>query len=449
MTMTQSTHNQQNIERMLQTIGARSADELFAPLGSQRMAEAKFDLPPAADQINLAREIRELAGRNRPAGGRISFLGAGSYDHYTPPAVDALAGQSAFVTAYTPYQAEASQGSLQAFFEYQSLVCDLTGMDVANSSLYEGGSALAEALLMAMDITGKDKVILPANVHPEYRQVVATYLQHRPNDLLALEAPDGRVNPTKLEEAINGETAAVVIQQPNFFGCVGPLSQIAETVRKHPKTLLIVVADPISLGLLTRPGQLGVDIVVGEGQSLGMPMGLGGPYLGFLACRQEYLRRIPGRLVGQTVDADGRRAFCLTLQTREQHIRRERAASNVCTNEGLLAIRAAVYLSIMGKQGIRQVADLCFQKAQYLHRRIAELDAFETPFGQPVFKEFVVRCRKAGVEKVLAAAKEHDILAGVPLGRWYPNLTDCLLVAVTEKRTRDEMNRFVEVLSTL
>jgi len=392
----------------------------------------------------LLAHLESLARRNRTTEQMICFLGGGAYDHFVPTVVDALAAQGEFVTAYTPYQAEASQGSLQAFYEFQTMLCQLTGMDLANASLYELASATAEAALMAHAVTGRRRVVLAGTVNPETVRVLRTYTQFLAYDVLVTAGAGGPTSLEELARVVDSGTAAVVVQSPNFFGCIEPLPKMAELAHAAG-ALLIVCVDPISCGLLRSPGACGADIVVGEGQPLGIPLSYGGPYLGLLAARQAFLRKMPGRLIGVTQDAAGNRGYCLVLQTREQHIRRERATSNVCTNQGLLALRACVYLAAMGRGGIRRVASLCLDKAHYAARRIAALDGFELRFDAPFFKEFVVGTTR-GVEGVLARCHECGILAGLPLGRWFPDLDDCFLVAVTEKRTRTEIDRLVDCL---
>lgn len=431
---------------MAATIGIESIDALFEGIPADLRLENPLDIPPAMNEIELLDHIGELGGKNQHGSRRIGFLGAGSYDHFIPTVVDDLADQSEFVTAYTPYQAEASQGALQAFYEFQTLVCQLTGMDVANASLYEMATALTEAVLMARNLTGKRRVVMPTAIHPDAQAVLKTYLRELPLDLVPVTASSGRTDLDDLAGAVTDDTAAVVVQSPNFFGCIEPLDRIAPLAQEKG-ALLIVSVDPISCGLLQPPGAFGADIVVGEGQPLGIPMSLGGPYLGLMACKREYLRKMPGRLVGQTTDEAGRRAFCLTLQTREQHIRRERATSNVCTNQGLLALRAAIYLAAMGKRGLAKVASLCLDKAHYAAERIDALDGFELRFRAPFFKEFAVRTTK-DVGAVLEHCRQRNILAGAALGRWHKDLSDCLLIAVTEKRTRQEIDALVDALDS-
>ena len=431
---------------MLEAIGARSVTELFDMIPAELRLNRLLDLPPAMGELELTDHVQRLAARNHAACCTASFLGAGCYDHFVPALVDFVASRSEFYTAYTPYQPEASQGSLQAMFEYQTLVTQLTGMDVSNASLYDGGSAVAEAVLMAIHSTRRTgRVVVARSVHPEYRQVLGTYMAHQNVELVTVGAPEGTVNPNDLAAQLTPQTACVLIQHPNFFGCLEDMDALADVVHKAG-ALLIVSVDPISLGLLKRPGQYGADIVVAEGQPLGIPMSFGGPYLGIMACREEFVRRMPGRLVGQTVDRRGRRCWVLTLQTREQHIRREKATSNICSNQGLMALRATVYLSAMGPQGMRQVAELCLQKAHYAADRLGAGPG-QMAFSRPTFKEFVLRLPNRNVDDVIAAALRQNILAGVPLGKWYPDLADCLLVSVTEKRTKDEIDRLASVLT--
>ncbi len=428
-------------QAMLEAVGVASLDELFAMVPAELRLDRPLDLPAAMGEMELTAHVSELAGRNTAAGQALCFLGGGSYDHFIPAVVDFVAARSEFYTSYTPYQPEASQGNLQALFEYQTLITQLTGMDVSNSSLYDGGSAAAEAVLMALDATRRSgRVIVAESLHPEYRQILATYLANLDTELITVATPEGTVSPEQLEAAVNDQTACILIQHPNFFGCLEGVEAAAAIAHKAG-ALLIVAADPISLGLLKRPGDYGADCVVAEGQPLGNPMAFGGPYLGVMACREEFVRRMPGRLVGQTVDRRGKRCWVLTLQTREQHIRREKATSNICTNQGLIALRTAVYLAAMGPAGMREVAELCLQKARYAARRLTAGSSLSLAFDRPAFKEFVLRVSDRPVEQLLEAARAEGIFAGVPLGRWYPELADCLLVAVTEKRTKAEIDR--------
>jgi glycine dehydrogenase subunit 1 len=431
---------------MLDAIGAASIEELFAMIPAELRLKGDLCLLPALGEMELSAHFAQLAGQNLSAACAPCFIGAGAYDHFIPAAIDAIASRGEFYTSYTPYQAEAAQGNLQALFEYQTLITQLTGMDVSNSSLYDGGTAAAEAVLMSLDVTRRGgRVVVAESLHPEYRQILKTYLANFPTEIITVGARDGTVAPADLEQAVNAETACVLVQHPNFFGCLEEVESLAEIAHKTG-SLLIVAVDPISLGLLKRPGQYGADICVAEGQSLGNPLSYGGPYLGIIACRERFVRRMPGRLVGQTVDRRGRRCWALTLQTREQHIRREKATSNICTNQALFALRAAIYLALMGPQGMKDVAKLCLQKANYALDRLTAGGKLTKVFNRPIFKEFTVRATDGNVEKLLEAAQKENILAGVPLGRWHPHLSDCLLVAVTEKRTKEEIDRLVKII---
>ncbi len=431
---------------MLASIGAASIDELFAMVPAELRLGRPLDVPPALGELALTSHLGDLAAKNDAAGSGVCFLGGGSYDHFVPAVVDFIASRSEFVTSYTPYQPEVSQGNLQAMFEYQTLIAQLTGLDYSNSSLYDGGSAVAEAVLMAMSVNRRPgRVLIAASVHPDYRQILATYLANLDVELVVLQTPGGTLDPETLRTAIDDRTACLLLQQPNFFGCVEKMEVLAKIVHDAGASLVTSV-DPISLGLLKRPGDAGADIVVAEGQSLGTPMSFGGPYLGILACREKFLRRMPGRLVGQTVDRSGRRCWVLTLQTREQHIRRDKATSNICTNQALLAVRAAIYLSTMGPTGLAEVANLCLQKAHYAAEQLTKSGRLTLAFPQPMFKEFVVRATDGRVDDLLAKAQAAGIFAGLPLGRWYPELDDCLLVAVTEKRTKEEIDKLVSIV---
>ncbi|HJZ53833.1 MAG TPA: aminomethyl-transferring glycine dehydrogenase subunit GcvPA, partial [Gemmataceae bacterium] len=377
--------------------------------------------------------------KNTSASDAACFLGGGAYDHFVPSVVDAVAGRGEFYTAYTPYQAEASQGTLQVIFEYQTLMCQLTGLDVANASLYEGGSAVAEAVLMALGSTGRTgEVLVAESVHPEYVQVVKTYVANLNCRVKTLPTPDGFLNPDDVKTAVNDQTVCVVAQSPNFFGHLEEMRAIGDAARKVG-ALFVAGFDPIGVGLLKRPGDYGADIAVAEGQGLGTPFMYGGPYLGILACREEYVRKIPGRLVGQTTDRNGKRCWVLTLQTREQHIRREKATSNICTNQGLLALRAAVYLTALGPQGLRETAELCLRKAHYAAEQLTKVPGMSLKFKTPFFKEFTLSV-SGDVPALLRLLREKGYHAGLPLGRWYPGFQDGLTVAVTEKRTKAEID---------
>jgi glycine dehydrogenase subunit 1 len=427
---------------MLEKIGVPSLDALFEMVPAAFQLQGPLQVPPALAEMELQQHMSELARKNIPTEGAVCFLGGGSYDHFIPSVVDAVASRSEYYTAYTPYQAEASQGSLQAFFEYQTLICELTGLDVSNASLYEGGSAVAESVLMAISIDpDRPKVLIADSVHPEYRLTLSTYLANIDKEIVTLPTPNGALDLAAVKNHVDEKTLCVIVQHPNFFGNLEDVDAIAKLC-KEKGVLFIVSFDGISVGLLKRPGQYGADIAVGEGQMLGTPMQYGGPYLGMMACREQFVRKIPGRIVGQTVDRNGKRCWVLTLQTREQHIRREKATSNICTNQGLFALRTAVYLAALGPQGLRETANLCLQKAHYLAHELCKIPGVSLRFKQPFFKEFTVQVPGDApklLEKLLAAGYH----GGLHLGRWYPALANCISIAVTEKRTRAEMDGFV------
>ena len=442
MRYTQTTDAQ--VKQMLDTIGVASVEDLFAPIPAKLRLKGELKLHPALDEVALLKDVRALAARNRTCSELTCFMGGGVYDHFIPTVVDALAGQTEFVTAYTPYQAEASQGVLQSFYEFQTMVCRLFGMEVANASLYEGASAAAEAVLMASTITRRQRVLLCEGLHPDTLAVLRTYGLERELDLVQVPRSAGVVDEAELKKLLDDQTAAVVVQSPNFFGCVERLDRIIPVIHEVG-ALAVVATDPIACGLLKSPGAFGADIVVGEGQGLGIPMGYGGPHLGLMATREKHLRKMPGRVVGMTTDREGRRSFCLALQTREQHIKREKATSNVCTNQGLMALRAAIYLAAVGRTGIAEVADQCFDKAHCAAKAIAALDGFSLRFEAPFFKEFVVRTTRK-VDQVLSHCRDKGVLAGLALKRFDADYEDCFMVAVTEQRTRADIDALVATL---
>ena len=446
--MTYVPHTEADRQAMLKVIGVRSMEELFADIPDSARNPV-LELPPPLSEMEILAELREMSEGNADLDHYACFLGAGAYNHFVPSIVDAVISRGEFYTAYTPYQPEISQGMLQAIYEYQSMVCELTGMEVANASHYDGATALAEAALMAFEISRrrKHKIIVAPDLHPEYRQVLRTYL--RGTDLLLTGDQDPQAGLEDLPALIDEDAACVLVQNPNFFGELLPtdgdsgLSGLAHAVHEAGG-LLVVAVDPISLGLFKPPGEYGADIMVGEGQSLGNPISFGGPYLGLFGCRDKYKRKMPGRLAGATVDTRGRRGFVLTLATREQHIRREKATSNICTNQALCALAAGVYLAVMGRRGLRQVAELCYHKAHYAARQIKELPGFEVQSEQ-FFTEFVVRCPQPPVE-INARLLERKIIGGYDLGRDYPHLADCMLLCVTEMNTREQIDRLVMAL---
>jgi glycine dehydrogenase subunit 1 len=435
---------------MMEAMGISSTEELFADIPETTRFRRALDLPRGMSELELQRHLTELAERNVTAGEYTCFLGAGAYDHFSPTLIHDLIMRGEFYTAYTPYQAEISQGTLEAIYEFQTMICELTNMDVANASMYDGSTAVAEAALMALASSRgrRQKAIVASSVHPEYREVLETYAH--PVGLDIVEVPfgeEGTVDLEALEAALDDDTSSVIIQNPNFFG----LLENGEAVGKlleDSKAQFVVVCDPISLGLLEAPDTYGADIVVGEGQPMGNALSFGGPYVGFFAAREGLMRRMPGRIVGATVDHDGNRGFVLTMQTREQHIRRERATSNICTNEALNALAATIYMAYMGPKGLRDVARQSMLKAHYLFDGIADIDGFEPMFDAPFFKEFAFRS-ETPADEVLKKLEEKRILGGVSLGRFYPELDDAILSCVTEKRTRKEIDSFTAALEMM
>jgi glycine dehydrogenase subunit 1 len=433
-------------DEMLRAVGAAGIDDLLRPLRASVVEPTKpLDLPPALDEMSLRAHVSQLAAQNVTVRQKTCFLGAGAYDHFIPAVVDALANKAEFLTAYSPYQPEASQGALQAFFEFQTMLCQLTGMEVASVSLYDGAHALAEAAVMALNATGKQEVIVSAGVNPRYREVIRGRLAELPARYTEIPLKDGVVDTMELEDELEDDTAAIVVQSPNYLGHVERVETVTKFAHAN-ESLMIQAFNPLSLGVLKHPGEMDVDVAVAEGQPLGIPLSYGGPYLGLLASRMKYVRKVPGHIVGQTTDAAGRRAFCLTLQAREQHVRRDKANSNVSTNEGLLALRAAIYLAAMGPAGLREVAQLCHNKAAYLVAQLAARGVHRRFPDRPYFNEVLVRLAEP-VDAVIRRADDAGILAGVPVGEHYPQFADCLLVAVTERRTREEIDRLVDVLA--
>jgi glycine dehydrogenase subunit 1 len=435
----------QNQRAMLGVIGARGIEDLLVKIPPKARLSRPLSLPSALAETDLVRHLRALAGENGDADRYTCFLGAGAYDHYVPSPISHLISRGEFFTAYTPYQPEASQGTLRTIYEYQTMIAELTGMDVANASMYDGASSLAEAALMAQAVTGRAEIALAGSLHPLYRRVVATYAAGAGLRLRDVPVPEGVIDPAGIRKTIGARTAALVVQSPNFYGCLEDLAAAAELAHAAG-ALLVVVADPANLGVLEAPGHLGADLVVGEGQGLGVPLSFGGPYLGVFGAKQEFVRRMPGRLVGATVDLDGARGFVLTLQAREQHIRRAKATSNICTNVALCALMATIYMSILGKRGFRRAGELSLAKAHYAAERLSAVPGVSLRFAAPFFKEFTLRL-PASPERVVARLARQGILAGVPLKPFDRRLGDCLLVAVTEKRSREEIDTFADALA--
>ncbi len=441
-------HTEQEIEAMLERIGVQDIDALFADIPEAVRVEGGLNLEPALDEPRLMQHLTALSQENA-ATGMLSFLGAGMYRHHVPPAVDQLLQRSEFYTAYTPYQAELSQGTLQAIFEFQTIVCELFGVDVANASMYDGASATAEAVLMARRITRREQVVVSEGIHPEYLATVRTYLQGLGGDSTIVVAPlaaDGRTNWAGVSDVIGGKTAALIAGYPNFLGCVEDLGE-AKTIADQAGALLVTAtSEPYALSVLEAPGRLGADIAVGEGQALAVPPQFGGPGVGLFGTSQRFVRQMPGRLVGGTVDADGEPGYVLTLSTREQHIRREKATSNICTNHGLIALAMGIRTAMLGKQGFSRAGRRCLNAAHYLRDRVAEIDGVGVAYDTPVFNEQVLRFENETAAAVVARLSEQDILAGVDLGRFRPDWRHDLLLAVTELHTREDLDRLLSAL---
>lgn len=429
---------------MLERIGVSNFEELISNIPGELRFKQDFKLPEPLSEIEVAREIHDKTRCNQGISDAISFLGGGAYDHFIPAAVGHIVSRSEFYTAYTPYQPEVSQGTLQAIYEYQTMIAELMNMEVANASMYDGGSALAEASLMAVAETNRNKILISQAVHPHYRQVIRTYCHGQKIEIKLIELENGITNLADLASQIDNDTAAMIIQHPNFFGNLEEVFEISKLVHDRG-ALLITSNDPISLGILAPPGNYDADIGTGEGQCLGNSLNFGGPYLGILTSKFKLIRRMPGRIAGATVDRQGRRGFVLTFQTREQHIRRERATSNICTNQALNALAATVYLALMGKQGIQDVATLCLQNSHYLANQIQKLAGYKLTYSTPFFKEFVITTPVPASE-IIDQLILQNIYAGIDLSQFDYGLNNSLLVAVTEKRTREEMDLFVAAL---
>lgn len=429
---------------MLQTIGANSIDDLFTTIPAEYRLSADLKIPRQMGEQEIVEFFRKAADRN--ANGYASFLGAGAYHHYRPVVIDAMAQRGEFLTSYTPYQAEITQGTLQAIFEFQTMICELTGMEIANASMYDGSTGAAESVMMAARVTGRSHIVVANTVHPEYREVLKTYAQHQglPKQVVGYGA-DGRVDQKELEDAITDKTACVLIQSPNFFGVIEDVAAIAEMAHAKGALLVVSVAEALSLGIVRPPVE--ADIVSIEAQSFGVPVGYGGPYCGVLACKEKYIRQMPGRLTGATVDKQGRRGFVLTLSTREQHIRREKATSNICTNQALVALMTCIYLTIYGKVGLKELAEQNLAKAHYAARTLAATPGSELLFSSsPRFNEFVLSTREAP-DAMSARLLEHKIIGGLPLARWYPELRNASLWCATEQNSREQIDAAAGVLA--
>lgn len=430
-------------KELLDEIGISSFEELIDIIPSNLRVKDQIGIGLPLSEIEIERNSKALISKNKIASENLCFLGGGVYDHFIPKAVDAIAARSEFYTAYTPYQAEVSQGTLQYLYEFQTMICELSGMDVANASLYDGASALAEACSLAISSTRLSKIAISKTVNPKYSEVVETYLKNRDIEIIYIDSINGKTNLSQIESHIDG-LAGVVIQSPNYYGIIEDWIQAKEKLTKS-KALLIAVSDPVSLSIIKSPGDCGADIYAAEGQSLGNYMSYGGPYLGLLAVKNKLMRKMPGRIVGKTVDKDGKQGFVLTLQTREQHIRRENATSNICTNQGLMALRATIYMSLMGKSGLPALAKLCFDKAQYTASKLTELNNVELPYGTDFIKEFTIKINNSA-QKVKLNALSKSIFINTIDG----DETDSLLqICVTEKRTLKEISTLINFFTTV
>ena len=407
---------------MLSSIGLKSIDELFKDIPGE-LKPKSFNLPSGKSELEVLQYLQKLAEKNNNK--PISFLGAGFYDHFIPPAVEAITSRSEFYTSYTPYQPEVSQGMLQALYEYQTAISNLAGMEVANASLYDGGTALYEAAMMALRITKRKKIVVGEGVNPIYRKILSSYTKNLNLELAETTTSEGLAEREKIKNILDKDTACLILQNPNFFGCLDDFSDLVEFA--HNKGVLVIISVyPISLGIVKSPGEMGADIVVGEGQGLGLPLSFGGPYLGLITTLKKFVRQMPGRIVGETTDKKGKRGFVLTLQTREQHIRREKATSNICSNETLCALSALVYLSLLGKEGIKELANLCRDKTYYMLKSLSKI-GIKTKFSAPIFNEFVVEL-PLNADTIVKELFKKNIIAGFPLGRYYPEMKNCLLI---------------------
>ena len=443
-------HTERDIREMLETIGVQDVAQLFAGIPDDlQLGNKHLDLPAALSESEVISALRQIQMRNPDTEEISSFLGAGAYRHYSPAVVGSLIQRGEFSTSYTPYQAEVSQGTLQAIFEFQTMIAMLTGMDVVNASMYDGASALAEAILMANRINQQKEYLIASGVHPEYRQTAETYLRGTDNQLISVPySSDGRTDFEFIRANLSDRTSAVVLQSPNFFGIVEEYEQLSRELKEQNTLLIVVVAEPLSLGILKPPGERDADIVVGEAQSFGLPVSYGGPYVGFFATREKFIRQMPGRLAGETIDRKGRRSFVLTLSTREQFIRRERATSNICTNQGLCMLAVTIYLAVMGKQGLRELALLNLRKADYLKNKLSKVKGFSIRFNADTFNEIVLKCPRPATE-IRDALLEYKIIAGLPLGDHYQELADSLLICVTELNAVETIDRLAEKLRTV
>jgi glycine dehydrogenase subunit 1 len=434
-------HTQNEIKQMLDVIGLEKESDLFSSVPDE-LKVSKLDLDDGLDEFSTFNKFKKLAAKN--VTNKLMFMGGGYYDHIVPSAVDALSGRSEFYTAYTPYQAEASQGTLQVLYEYQSLICELTGMDVSNASMYDGATALAESALMAVRITKKNKILIDAGVNPNYIKVVKTYLSFRDIEVEVIDSNNDKSDLQAVEDKIDNTIAAYLFQNPNFFGSISDFTAICEKLHEH-KALAVMSAYPVSLGILKDPGSLGVDIVSADGQCLGNYLSFGGPSFGMIATKDAYIRNLPGRIIGKTLDQDGKELFVLTMQAREQHIRRQRATSNICSNQNLLALRSTIFLSLLGKDGLVNMAELCFNKSEYLKEELSKIPGISISNTQSTFNEFVVKTSLTA-DDLLEKLSQKGFYAGVNLSALYEDKQNEILISVTEKRTKEDMDELVKAI---
>ncbi len=439
-------NTQKEKEEMMDFLGIRSISELFMDIDENIRLKGELKLPKPESEMGIKRHAKKLSDINADVTKYACFLGAGAYNHFIPTVVENLISRSEFATSYTPYQAEMSQGMLQSIFEFQSMMCELTGMDVANASMYDGASAMAEAAIMAAKLTERNRIVVSEAVHPEYRQVLTTYARAFGLNIVDVNHNGGLTDLDDLEKKVNDGTACTIIQSPNFFGALEDLVRIGDITHKKDALMISVITEPISLGLLKPPGKLSADIVVGEAQALGNPLNFGGPHLGFMTTKSEFIRKIPGRISGLTVDRKGDSGYILTLQTREQHVRRERATSNICTNQTLNALATTIYLALLGKNGLKKVAEICAQRAHYAHERISKIDGFDQMFSAPFFNEFCLNVPKPPQE-INSFLLKKKIMGGFELGRYYENLSNCMMFSITEMNPKSEIDRLVDALS--
>lgn len=434
-------HTEAERKEMYAAIGVNNFQDL---VGHLPVYKGDLNIPAGLAEGEVLRLSHELASKNQASGKLLAFLGAGAYEHFSPAAVSALLSRGEFLTAYTPYQPEVSQGTLQTLYEFQSMICEIMGMDVCNAGMYEGASALAEAVLVALRETGRPEILIPRNLHPDYRAVVATYIAETQAKLIEVPHVNGKMDLDFVKKHVGGQTAAVIVQNPNFLGVVEPVHEIG-ALAQAAGALYIAAVNPLSLGVLTPPGEFGADIAVAEGQALGIPAGYGGPFVGLFTCKSKWLRKMPGRLVGQTVDIEGKRAFVLTLQAREQHIRREKATSNVCTTTALVGFGVTFYLSLLGKQGFRDVAHQNLAKSHYAFQQLTQIPGVRASFNSPFFNEFVLQT-KVPADVLQQELLNRGIVGGLPLKKWYPELEHSSLWCVTETKTKADIDQLAKAL---